>query len=291
LYNQKQGIFLSYVEGWLAIVVNILLFILKYWAGIVTGSLAIIADAWHTLSDSFTSLVVIVGAKASVKPPDEKHPFGHGRSELIASLVISVILAVVALDFFTDACQRLSHHKTVVYGDLAKWVTAISVAVKEMMAWFAFWSAKKTGSAALKADAWHHRSDALSSLVILAGIFLGSSFWWMDSAMAFMVSAMLFHASYSIFREVLDPLIGDAPRDETTSSIKKIIKEVSGKDLSPHHFHVHRYGAHTELTFHITFPGSISLFKAHSITTDIENEIKNRMGMYVTIHMEPEEES
>ncbi len=286
---RKDSVKLSYIEGWMAIVVNILLFILKYWAGIMTGSLAIVADAWHTLSDSFTSLVVILGARASVKPPDKEHPFGHGRSELIASVVIAVILAVVALDFVIDAVRRFSSKETVSYGPVAVWVTGVSVVVKEMLAWFAFWAARKASSPSLKADAWHHRSDALSSLVILAGIIWGSYFWWIDSFMALVVSGMLFYASYRIFKETFDPLIGDAPCAELTSSIKKIITETSNIALSPHHFHVHKYGAHMELTFHLTFPGDMSLHDAHSITTDVEKKIKDQTGIHATIHMEPDD--
>jgi len=102
--NNKK---LSYIEGWLSITSNILLFILKYWVGIVTGSIAIIADAWHSLTDSISSIVVLIGAKVSSKPADKNHPFGHGRAELIASLIIGVLLAVIAFSFLEKSFSAL----------------------------------------------------------------------------------------------------------------------------------------------------------------------------------------
>ena len=115
----EEGRILDNREGWVSIVGNILLFILKFWAGIVSGSIAIIADAWHTLSDSLTSVVVLVGVKLSLRPADREHPFGHGRAELIAALVIGVLLSVVAFNFVVEGVQRLRERQEVNYGTFA----------------------------------------------------------------------------------------------------------------------------------------------------------------------------
>jgi len=104
---KSKSINLAYLEGIVSIFLNIILFALKYWVGVITGSIAIIADAWHTLSDSLTSLVVIIGAKVSSKPADKEHPFGHGRAESIASIIIGVLLFGVGLNFLFDAIQKL----------------------------------------------------------------------------------------------------------------------------------------------------------------------------------------
>ena len=103
--NNEKAKFYGYLEGWMSIIVNLILFIVKYWAGIVTGSVAIIADAWHSLSDSLTSVVVIVGVKISSKPADKEHPFGHGRAELISAIVISILLATVGLNFIIESIK------------------------------------------------------------------------------------------------------------------------------------------------------------------------------------------
>ncbi len=175
-------------EGWMSIIGNILLFGLKYWAGIVTGSLALIADAWHTLSDSISSVIVLIGGRISRKPADDDHPFGHGRAEHISAIIIGVILAVIAFEFVVSAVGKFGKHEKTVFGTFAWVATIISIVVKEAMAQYAFWAAKKTNSTILKADGWHHRTDALSSVIILIGIAVGSYFWWTDAVLSFLVA-------------------------------------------------------------------------------------------------------
>ena len=126
--SQKLG----YIEGWLSIIVNIFLFGLKYWAGVATGSIAIIADAWHTLTDSISSIIVLIGVKVSSKPADEKHPCGHGRAELIASLIIGVLLAIIAFSFIQQSIEKLENREAVVFGTFAIVVTVISSLRREV---------------------------------------------------------------------------------------------------------------------------------------------------------------
>ena len=181
---------LAIKEGILSIIINTLLFGAKYWAGITTGSIAVIADAWHTLSDSLTSVVVLIGIKVSSNPADERHPFGHGRAELIGSLVIGVLLAVVAANFIADAVRKLIRHEPAHYGTLAIVATAVSIVLKELLAQVALRMGRKVASQSLVADGWHHRSDAISSVVILAGIFAGRYLWWIDAAMGIAVGCL-----------------------------------------------------------------------------------------------------
>ena len=122
---------LSYIEGWISIFVNLILFILKFWAGLATGSIAIIADAWHTLSDSISSIIVLIGAKVSTKPADKQHPFGHGRAELITSSIIGVFLAIVAFSFLEESIKKLQQHDSVTFGMIAIVVTVVSILAKE----------------------------------------------------------------------------------------------------------------------------------------------------------------
>lgn len=280
---QKYG----YLEGWVSLVVNSLLFVVKFWAGVVTGSVAMIADAWHTLSDSFTSIVMIVGFKLSAKPADKEHPFGHGRFELISALIIGVLLAVVGFSFLIDAIGKLSEHESVVFGKLAIIVTAISVVVKEALAQFAFRLGKKANSPSIKADGWHHRSDAISSVIILAGIFFGEKFWWMDGVLGIMVAILIFYSSYEIIKETLNPLLGEKADNKLEEKIQTIASEVCKKNLNIHHLRVHQYGQHNEVTFHIELPSDILLIDAHDIANKLENRIINETGFYSTIHMEP----
>ena len=282
--NQK----LAEREGWISIFGNIALFVLKMWAGLVSGSIAIIADAWHTLSDSLTSIVVLVGIRVSARPADKEHPFGHGRAELIAAMIIGVLLSVVAFNFVIEGVQRLRTREAANYGMFAIIATIISIVVKEAMAQYAFWIAKKTGARSVRADAWHHRSDAISSVVILAGIFLGRHIWWIDGFLGLIVAALIFYAAYDILRDAVQLMMGEVPDKELIEYIEAACKKESTLSMRPHHIHLHRYGDHIEMTMHIKLPDDMTLLDAHEIASRVEDRLLEEKGIASTIHMEPE---
>lgn len=283
--NKKDK--LGYSEGIISIIVNLLLFILKYWAGIVTGSLALMADAWHTLSDSASSVIVVGSVKLSSRKADKKHPFGHGRYQQIASIFIAFILGIIAYEFLTDAIDKFRNHESTTFGLFAIIATTTSVICKEGLAQYAFWAYRKTGYETLKADGWHHRSDALSSVIVLIGILLGGKLWWIDSALGAIISLMLFYAVYEIVRESIDKLLGESPGEKEISQVKKIIRDLTDEQVNPHHFHIHTYGSHTELTFHIQLDGRMDIRKGHELATEIERKISEEMEIIATIHIEP----
>lgn len=277
----------SYLEGTVSIVVNICLFGLKYWAGIVSGSIALMADAWHTLSDSISSVVVIVGAKLASKKPDEDHPYGHGRWELISSIIIAIILVVIAIGFITDSISQLKTKESANFGTLAIVVTVVSIVVKELMAQYAFFLGRRSGSSTVKADGWHHRTDALSSLVILIGILFKNYFWWIDGALGMVVSMMLMYASYKILMEAVDKILGEEPGEGLLQEINANIKTLYDFDLHAHHFHIHNYISSKELTFHIKINNSMSVEEGHAIATAIEELLEEKLSLQTTIHLEP----
>jgi len=276
-------------EGWLSIFGNLFLFGLKYWAGIVTGSLALIADAWHTLSDSVSSVIVLVGGKISRKPADDDHPFGHGRAEHVAALIIGVLLAIVAFDFAVSAVDKFSKGEQTVFGVFAWVATIVSILVKEGMAQYAFRAAKKTNSSILKADGWHHRTDAFSSVVILVGIAVGNYFWWTDAVLSFIVAMMIGYVSYKILSKEITSLLGESPSDEMLFSIRETTQKAFDEPLHLHHIHLHNYGNHTELSCHIKLPPDMPLKEAHEICTKVENIIFDKFGFVSTVHPEPVE--
>ena len=275
---------LGYREGLVSVILNLLLFVLKYYAGIASASLALIADAWHTLSDSLTSLVVILGIKLSSKKPDKEHPFGHGRWEQISALIIAILLALVGVEFMKDAIAKLRGHEAADFGWLAYLATVV---LKEGLARYAFYIARKTGNAAVKADGWHHRSDALSSLMVLAGLFLSPYFWWIDSVLGMLISFMLFYAAYGIIREAVNKILGEEPSEEVIGKVEQIVKAEMGNVAYPHHYHIHHYGDHIEFTFHIKVPGEETVEEAHRKATLIEMQIKTELKIDATIHIEP----
>ncbi|MCF8373354.1 MAG: cation diffusion facilitator family transporter [Bacteroidales bacterium] len=275
----------AYVEGWLSLIGNIILFAIKLWAGIVSNSVALIADAWHTLSDSVTSVIVLVGTKISAKPPDEEHPFGHGRSELIASIIIGVLLVVVAFSFVRESIVQLSEKESANFGTVAIVVTIISIVSKEIMAQLAIRYGKKVNSQPMIADGWHHRSDALSSVVILVGILIGSQFWWVDAVLGIAVGLLILVTAVEVLKNAINPLIGEAATEELLDRLIEISKTVTHEELHIHHIHVHTYGDHVELTFHIRLPGEMMLEDTHSITRKFVQAIREDLDIQATIYV------
>jgi cation diffusion facilitator family transporter len=275
------------VEGSVSIIINTVLFIIKMWAAIVTGSIALAADAWHTLSDSLSSVVVVIAAKLSSQKADKEHPFGHGRWEHIASLFVAFILGIIAYGFIRDSIIQLNNKEKVEYGLLAIVVTIVSIVVKELLAQYAFYIARKADNSSVKADGWHHRSDALSSVVVLVGILFAKQFWWIDSVLGIIIALMLFYATFVIMKEAIMKLLGERLDPELIAKITNEVIAVYGSDLSIHHFHIHNYVLQKELTVHIRLNKDLTIESGHKVATGIENIIKEKFNMEATIHVEP----
>ena len=285
--NQKWG----YIEGIASIIINTTLFAFKLWAGMMIGSVAMIADAWHTLSDTMTSLIVIVGFWISGKPEDKDHPFGHGRAEVIGAVMIGVLLALVGFNFLKDSITHLLNRHTIQYNSLGVIIFTISIFVKEGIAQFSIWAGKKINSKALIADGWHHRSDAIASFLIVIGALLGNYFWWIDGVLGLIVSGLILYAAYDILKDGASVLMGECIDHEMEEKIVDIIKKIAPEVKDFHHIHLHRYGHHYEVTFHIKFPEHLTIKEAHDTVDQIENELRAKLNIESTIHFEPEEDS
>lgn len=275
-----------YIEGIASIVVNMILFVLKLWAGIVSGSVALTADAWHTLSDSISSVAVIAGAKLSVKAPDDNHPFGHGRWEYITAFLIAIFLGFISFEFIRESILNFRAHNEAEFGTIAIVVTIISILGKEGLAQYAFYIARKTKDSTVRADAWHHRSDALSSVVVLVGIMLKDLIWWIDSALGLVVAFILLHTAYVIVKEAVSKILGEDLSAEQEKEILALIEDLSPVVIHAHHFHLHNYGHHHELTFHIRLDPEMTIAQGHQIATSLERGILEKFGYNSTIHME-----
>ncbi|MFW5700106.1 MAG: cation diffusion facilitator family transporter [Cyclobacteriaceae bacterium] len=290
LFNERfkglKDIITGKFSGYFSIAGNTVLFILKMWAGVVTGSVALIADAWHTLSDSLSSVILLIGLYVSTKPADNEHPFGHGRAEIIASFVLGLILVLISINFLYESIYSIINYETVEYGSLAIIATVVSLVGKEIMAQISFSAAKKENFQSLKADGWHHRSDALTSAIILAGIILGGYIWWIDGALGIFVSITILVLAFRIVNDSINPLLGEKPDDGIIHRIYNISKEIYHRELYLHHFHIHKYGNHTEITFHIRLPGNYNLKDANQITSEFRNRIKDELNIYSTIYID-----
>ena len=283
--NEKKSKYMI-IEGIVSVVVNILLFAFKYAVGIFSGSLSIIADAWHSLSDSISSIIVIIGGIFSKKPADKEHPFGHGRIELITSFIVGIMLIFIGYTFFSEAIKNLLSKQTANFNKAAIIAMIVSIIIKEILAQYSFWAYRKSGAKSLYADAWHHRSDSITSIIILIGILIGKNFWQSDAILSVLVSIVIFIAALDVIKSSVQPLIGEYPSEEIINKIKNIADELKLNCESLHHFHIHIYGSHAEITFHIRFPKDMTVFEAHNMATVFENAIREKLSIEATIHIE-----
>jgi cation diffusion facilitator family transporter len=256
----------------------------------ITGSVALMADAWHTMSDSLTSIFVVVAAKLASKKPDKEHPFGHGRWELITSLLIAFVLGMIGYEFFTDSIDRFQNRKSVVYGTIALVITVVSILVKEALALYAFYLGRMYDNPVITADGWHHRTDSMSSVIVLIGIIVTrfvDDLWWMDSVLGVFCALAIFYAAYKIMMDAITRILGEQPKQEFIDELCIEVKEIYDHDLKLHHFHLHNYISHQELTFHLMLVKGTTIEEGHDIATVIEKMIKEKYGIEATIHIEP----
>jgi len=282
--SRKAG----YIVGSLSIVINLILFALKYWTGKRTGSVAMVADAWHTLSDTLTSIVVILGFWIAGIPNDEKHPFGHGRAESVGAIIIGTILAFVGIEFVQESIRHLRSREATSFDTLSLIVFGLSVVIKETLAQVSIRVGKANDSRALIADGWHHRSDAIASGLVLVGIIFGSRIWWIDGVLGILVSILIIYAAWEIIKEASHTIMGEKPPE----SIAEYLAEYSEGDvrqiLDIHSLSFHRYGTYKELIFHAVVPDSLTNPESYQLVSVLEKDIERRFGVSATVRTEPE---
>ena len=223
IYRTKIGIF----QGWVSVTVNGILFILKLVIGLMVGAVSVIADAVHTFSDVISSAVVVWGFKQAQKPADKEHPYGHGRAEYIATLIIAILLCVAGLEFIEAAFERISNPQLIE----VKWwmiiVLTVTIVLKEITARYAKFLSSKVASGTLHADAWHHRTDAISSLLVVIAMIAGVyGYPAVDGWAGLGVSLFLIYTGFDIARDAVDDLIGKPPTSEEVETIRQIIMKI-----------------------------------------------------------------
>jgi len=279
------------LAGIVSVAVNTVLFAAKFWAGLVTGSIALMADAWHTLSDSITSIFMIPAAKLAARKPDKEHPFGHGRWELIASILMAFVLGGIALEFLTGSIERFQNRESgAITSALALIITIVSIIIKEALAQYEFYLGRKYKNPVITADAWHSRTDSIGSIAILIGIIVARfipGLWWMDSVLGVICALIIFYAAFEIMREVVTKILGEEPKQEFVDELTQEAKKIYKNDMQLHHLHLHNYISHKELTLHIRVDKNMTVEQGHKIASKIEKMIKEKFEMDATIHIEP----
>ena len=275
---------------------NMLLTTFKFIAGIVGHSSAMIADAAHSLSDFLTDVIVLVFVRISAKPQDESHDYGHGKFETIASFIIALALMAAATGIIIAGGSKLvawfNGEQLAAPEMLALWAALLSIAVKEILYRYTAHRGKRLDSQVMIANAWHHRSDALSSIGTAIGIggaiFLGNRWTVLDPLASIIVGLMLVKVAYELLKTSVGELTECSLPAETEDEILSII--LSFPDVQqPHNLRTRRIGDHFAVETHVRMDGNLPLSIVHDRATAIEQRLKERFGSktHVTIHMEP----
>ena len=275
---------------------NALLVAFKFVAGLAGHSAAMVADAVHSLSDFITDIVVLVFVGISARPQDRSHDYGHGKFETLASLFISLALVAAAIGIIVSGGMKLAAwiggEELASPGRIALWAALLSILLKELMFQYTARKGRELDSPALKANAWHHRSDALSSVGSALGIggavLLGGRWTVLDPLASVVVGAMLVKVAWEIMRPSLGELTDESLPEKTEEDILSVLRsfpEVS----EPHNLRTRHIGNRIAIEAHIRMDGSITLAQAHDVTSRIERALKERFGpqTIVTLHMEP----
>lgn len=291
--SREKGIYHVTITG---SIVNFLLLVFKFFAGIAGHSAAMLADAVHSLSDFITDIIVIVFVRISAKPEDEGHDYGHGKYETLATAIIGIFLLFVGFGIFwngvTSIYGFLRGGTLQEPGMLALVAALVSIVFKEVLYQYTVLAGRKLNSQAVVANAWHHRSDALSSIGTAIGIggaiLLGSHWRVLDPIAAVIVSFFIMKVAVKLLIPCVDELLEKSLPADVESEIQKTILSFSGVS-SPHHLRTRRIGNCYAIEVHVRMNGDISLEEAHRTATAIEEKLKGQFGKgtHVGIHVEP----
>lgn len=285
-----------YKVTWIGSVVNFLLLAFKFVSGILSGSAAMVADAVHSLSDFITDVVVIVFVRLSSKPQDKDHDYGHGKYETLATAVIGVTLLAVGVGICWNGLLAVKAvwqgQQIEAPGWLALWAAVVSILVKESLYRYTLRSGQRTGSAAVIANAWHHRSDALSSIGTAAGIagaiMLGPDWRVLDPIAAIVVSFFIMKVAIKLLKPCIDELTERSLPDDVEEHITRLVGEIQGVS-EIHNLRTRRIGSHYAIEMHVRMDGHLTLNEAHARATAIERKLRGEYGAqtHVGIHVEP----
>lgn len=277
-------------------IVNMVLLVMKFVAGILGNSAAMVADAVHSLSDFLTDIVVLAFVKLSSKPADNDHDYGHGKYETVATSIIGMALVVVAVMLGWNGAEKIIHaikgEQLESPGIISLVAAVASIALKEWVFRITRKVAHEVNSQALEANAWHHRSDALSSIGTTIGIggavVLGDSWALLDPLAAIIVSILIFVTAFRLLRQASGELLEESLPRETENKIEQIVyQDPQVKDV--HNLHTRRIGSIIAIEMHLRLPGDISLTESHAHATEVEKRLREEFGAstHIMLHIEP----
>ena len=276
------------LSGAVGIACNVFLFVLKVVIGLVTGSISIAADAFNNLSDGLSCLISIVGFKMSGKAPDAKHPFGYGRTEYIAGLVVAFIIVLVGFEFFKTSIDRILHPAPVAFSVVLAVILAVSMLVKLWMGSFNVQIGRRIDSPVLMAAGQDSRNDVITTGVVILGMVAGQfTTLPVDGYVGVLVALFIIWAGFGIARDTVAPLLGEAADPEIAESIEKLVLE-SDYIVGVHDLIIHNYGAGRSLaSVHAEVPSDSDFVAVHEVIDEAEKRVWQQTGVYLVIHMDP----
>ena len=277
-------------------VVNVVLLLFKFIAGILGHSAAMVADAVHSLSDFVTDIVVLIFVRISGKPKDKSHDYGHGKYETLALTLVGIALFAVAISIIYSGTTKIilwiNGEALDAPGMLALWAALLSIVLKEGVYRYSIVKARELNSQAVEANAWHHRSDALSSAGTAIGIggaiFLGQRWTVLDPIASVVVGAFILKVSVDLLRNGIGDLMEQSLPDAVEEEILHLVASLPG-DVKPHDLCTRRLGNHYAIELHILMDGDVSLREAHDKASEVENLLRKHYGeeTHVAVHVEP----
>ena len=276
----------------ISIIANVVLAAFKLVAGVFAHSGAMISDAIHSASDVFSTFVVMIGIKIASKEPDEEHPYGHERMECVAAIILATILCITGLGIGKNALSNITGNsgEMAVPGVLALIAAIVSIIVKEAMFWYTRHYAKKIDSGALMADAWHHRSDALSSIGAFIGIiFARMGYVMMDSIACLVICVFIVKAAYDIFKDAIDKMVDKSCSSEVEAGIRTIVMSVDGvKGIDS--LSTRLFGNKMYVDIEIRADGEKTLNETHEIAEAVHDSIEAQFEKvkHIMVHVNPD---
>ena len=267
---------------------NVLLFLAKLTAGLLSGSLAITADAFNNLSDAGSSVVTLVGFKLSSAPPDKQHPFGHGRMEYLSALGVAALIMIAGFELATSSFEKILHPEPTAVDAVTVVILAAAIGVKLWMAWFYRRIGGRIDSESLRAAAADSRNDVVCTAVVLLTSVL--SLWLpvsIDGYVGMAVALFVMWSGFSVMRETVSPLLGQAPDEQFVMDIKRTVMAHEGV-VGVHDLMVHNYGpGRLVMSLHAEVPSNEDILRSHDLIDRIERELGEKYHALVCIHMDP----
>ncbi len=265
-----------------------MLFLIKLMIGIMSNSMAIMADSFNNLSDVASSVITIIGFKVSSKPPDKEHPFGHGRFEYFSGLIVATLVMLVGYELIKSSFDRILRPSDVLFEIIPFIILLISILFKIWLSSFNSYIGKKINSTALKASAFDALGDVVAtSTVVLSYLISNFTKIPIDGYIGLLVAFFITFSGFKLVKETVNPLLGEAPSKELVQSIIDIVMDheyISGV----HDLIVHNYGPSSYIaSIHVEIPRDINIIKIHEIIDKAENDVKEKLGVIIVIHMDP----